>query len=538
MNVFQNINPSKMSRRDFIKASGAAAAIMALPGMEGCTMAKINNVPAIDYSADMLLKNCAVIDVIRGTVLPGMSLWIRNGIIQAVEPRDLPLKNALSIDLKGKYVIPGLIDAHCHPTITSCFSLDTIDLSSHLRLQKRQFSIAAEYGITTYRDVGSFPLTLHSMKQDIDEGKAIGPRVIYCNSMLNIKGGHPDIPPTDVNPLANLVALFTGMVMANFKSHDEMRSIIEKNAKGASLIKLTMDNKSVFCRRENIPVYSDDDLDFIFKHADKSGLPVSCHVHRKWGFDRALKYPINSLEHMVSDEELSDGDIERMAKKKVSIVPTMTVGLSYLMEEAYDEIPAPVRNDFIINELKIRKEYLENDAWNHCEQVIHRKNMAALADYRRLGLDNLWRKKKFLVNPELYFGMIHHGTKNLKKMKDAGITIGTGIDAGMPLSYFGGLYRELEFFSRAGFTGAEIARCATMESAKILGMADRIGSIEKGKYADLAVLGTNPLADVRAYRSPEIVMKGGTFIYSRSMLEFMRDRPVSTSSPGRFQRGY
>jgi imidazolonepropionase-like amidohydrolase len=517
MEIFDN-SIRKMTRRDFVRASGAAAAMAALGGLPGCTSVTIKNAPAIDYTKDMIFKNCRAIDVISGKVTQGANILVSKGVIRAVTPDSMTSLKASVIDAGGRYVIPGLIDAHCHPTITSCFAMETSDMGRHMDLQKRQFTIGPEYGITTYRDTGSFPITLHGMIKDIESGKMIGPRVVYCNSILNVRGGHPDVPPSDVHPLAGLVAVFTGMVMANVKNIDELRSVIEKNARGASFIKLTMDNKSVFCRKEDIPVYTDDELDLIFRYADGHGLPVSCHVHRKWGFDRAARYPVNSLEHMVSDAYLSDADIELMVKKKISIVPTMTIGASYLMEEAYDEVPAPYRDDFIINEMKIRKEYLAGEASNHCDPVIHRKNMEALQDYKRVGFDNLWKKKKFIVNPEVYFGMIKYGTKNLMKMREAGVRIGCAIDAGMPLAYFGGLYREMEFMSRAGFRNDEILRCATINNAGIIGMADKIGTLEKGKYADLVLLDRNPLVDVTAYRSPAAVLKQGKFIYCRQTL--------------------
>jgi imidazolonepropionase-like amidohydrolase len=507
-----------ITRKDFIKLGSAAAALVALGGIEGCASASILNVPAMDYTKDILIENATVIDVARGKAIPGSRLLIRNGIIQALETRDIPAGNAMRIDARGAFIIPGLIDAHCHPTITAAFGVDSADLSRIVAFQKRQFTIGPEYGITTYRDMGSFPITLHGLIKDIDGGRLNGPRVSYCNSILNINGGHPDIPPTDAHPLANFVALFTGMVMTNFKDFEDLKKVIEKNAKGASFIKLTMDNVSAFCRTGEIPVYTDEMLDYIFNYAERTGLPVSGHNHRKWGFDRAMKYPFNSLEHIVSDAYLSDRDIEVMAKKKISIVPTMTVGLCYCMEEAYDTVPEKFRTDFIMNELKIRKNYLYTEALEHCDPVIHNKNMAELKKYKSVGYNNLWKNKIHLVNPELYFGMILYGTKNLQKLREAGINIGFGIDAGMPFAYFGGQYRELEFLSRAGFKNDEILRVATINSARILRLQDRIGTIEKSKLADLVFLTVNPLEDVRAYRSPEIVMKEGKFVFSKKAL--------------------
>jgi imidazolonepropionase-like amidohydrolase len=94
------------------------------------------------------------------------------------------------------------------------------------------------------------------------------------------------------------------------------------------------------------------------------------------------------------------------------------------------------------------------------------------------------------------------------------VLIGCGIDAGVPLCYFGGIYRELEFYSRAGFTNHEILKCATINNARILKAESDIGSIEPGKYADLVLLDRNPLTDVTAYRKPVLVLRDGKPMHS------------------------
>jgi hypothetical protein len=208
-----------------------------------------------------------------------------------------------------------------------------------------------------------------------------------------------------------------------------------------------------------------------------------------------------------------------MAKRNIAIVPTMTVGQSFLMEEAFDEIPERYRTPEIIKELQVRKKYFENEAANHCDPLLHRQNLSALKYYKTIGYDNLWKKKKFLVNPEVFFNMIGNGYASLKKMNQAGILIGCGIDAGMPFCYFGGNYREYEILQRVGFSNIEILRCATINNAKILVLADKTGSLETGKYADMVVLDKNPLEDIRVLRNPQMVFKQGDLMFSAGNLQ-------------------
>jgi imidazolonepropionase-like amidohydrolase len=363
--------------------------------------------------------------------------------------------------------------------------------------------------------MGAFPTLLRMFIKDIEKGNMPGPRVVYCNSMLNVMGSHPEIPPSDVNIFARPAALFIGMIMNNFRSTDEMKRCLEENARGASFIKLTLDNQTIFCKaNKSIPVYTEEQLDIIFSFAEKKGLPVAAHHQFKFGFDRAMQYPFHSLEHIVTDAVLSDNDILTMAKRNVALVPTMTVGQSFLMEEAFDMLPEAYRTPEIAEELKTRRQYFEKETARHCDPVLHKQNLAALKDYKTIGIDRLWEKKKFLVNPHVFFNMIRNGSENLRKMNQAGILIGCGIDAGMPFCYFGGNYREYEILRRAGFTNLEVLRCATINNAKILRLDDRIGSLDSGKYADMIVLDKNPLEDIKALRNPRLVFKQGDLMFA------------------------
>jgi len=72
-----------------------------------------------------------------------------------------------------------------------------------------------------------------------------------------------------------------------------------------------------------------------------------------------MEYPFHSIEHIVTDMVLSDDDVIKMAKRNVAIIPTMTVGQSFLMEEAFDGIPEQYQTPEITEELRVRKEYFK-----------------------------------------------------------------------------------------------------------------------------------------------------------------------------------
>ncbi len=513
-NQFKNLN-----RRDFLKYSLLAAGAATLPGMAGCATPG-KNVPKLDYSKTFFLTNCNVIDVVTGNITKNASVTINNGKISSINTEETDkAPDAVVINMDNKYLTPGLIDAHCHSTVSPVFGMSLLDLLKHSKQQKQNYISSVESGVTTLRDMGSFPGMLDYFMNGIEDDSFPGPRVIYCNSMLNLKGSHPEVPPSDVNVFAVPASWFIGMVMNNFDDSNEMQKCLRKNAEGASFIKLTMDNKSVFCKQnDNIPVYTDDQLRLIFKFADDKQLPVAVHHHFKFGFDRALNYPIHSLEHIVSDTVLSDEDILKMKDKNVSIVPTATVGQSFLMEEAFDVVPKEYRTDFIDNELKVRNNYFKDEAHKHCNPYLHQTNMNMLKYYKTIGWNKLWSKKKFLVNPHLYYGMVKYGSENLKKMRDAGIQIGCGIDAGMPFCYFGGMYREFEIYARLGFSNLEILQSATINNARILQIEDLTGTLAAGKSADIVAYETNPLEDITALRTPSLVFREGKMMFSGNNL--------------------
>jgi len=503
-----------MNRRLFIKGSLATFALAAVPDISIANAPPLKSLPSIDYSKEIILKNCNIIDMVKSGFIEKGSIKFANGKIVALGASPMDETNAEVIDLGGAYVTPGLIDAHCHTTASPVFGTSLWQIPKILREGLRQYTLCIESGITTVRDPGAFAPMLHDNIKKIEKGELIGPRVVYCNSILNLNGSHPDIKATDISMFADLVKPLIGMIPANFETMDDLKEALEENARGASFIKLTVDNKSVFCRSGNIPVYSDDHLREIFNYAEKHNLPVACHHHRKWGFDRITRYPIHSLEHMIGDAYLSDHEIKNLVRQKIAIVPTLTVAQSFLLDEAYaDGVPKKFRTDFIMNEVAVRKNYIKNEAPNHFDADILQSTVDEIKYYKTLGWDHLIENKKYLVNPDLYFGIMLYAPKNLQRMRDAGVLIGCGIDAGMPYTFFGGQYREYEILSRLGFKNEEILRCATINNARILRMEDRIGSLAAGKLADIAVYSKNPLKKIEALRRPMMVFKEGKLLH-------------------------
>lgn len=510
-----------MTRRQLMKTAATSAFFLGMPNITGCSSLPKYQPTGASEGKALYLTNVNIVDVVHGEIHHDQTIIIRNGLIEIISNQAPSAReDDMIIDLKNSFIIPGLIDAHCHATLPGESAISPLDVLTIMNQQKRNHIQQIKQGVTTIRDMGAMPKLLHDHIKQIEKGELIGPRVVYCNSFTNIYGGHPDIDPSKISIFSPLVMAFAGDTNLWFKDINDLEEKMRKNsASGASFIKLTMDKKSVLCGKGEIPAYTDEHLRFIFDFAQKNNLATAGHIHTKFGFDRALQYGIGSVEHSIGDAVLMERDINEMAKKNIPIVPTMIVAQMLSAPEVYDELPTKYRNDFIDREMTIRREYINSSLEDYIETSIHENNIAHLKECRKYGCANFYRKGKFMANPDIYFNILLVGPRNLMAMKEAGIVIGCGTDSGVPFSYHGTLWREMEMLCRIGFSNLESLQCATINNAKIIGMADKIGTVDKGKYADLTVLKENPLENIKTCRIPQVVIKGGK-IYDVSKISF------------------
>jgi len=507
-----------LSRRDFLKASAAMTAMAALPDLTGCASIPDRNLPKLNYRERLIITGADILDVQTGRLIKGKNIEICGSRINLLPPvGQRNLKGAEVIKADGFTVIPGLIDAHCHSTVPSAGSFNIMSMSSYMIQLKRNYVQQIEAGVTTIRDMGALPKYLSKFKRMIKEGDLNGPRLVYCNAMTNVKDSHPDIDPSDISIFAKPTQLITGNQSAWFENSKELKIFLEENFEDKPhFIKLTMDDLSVMCGKDKIPVYTNEHLKIIFDFAEKHELPISAHIHRKYGFDRGLSSGISAMEHTIGDARISDAEIKAMAKKNIATVPTLVVGQAFSAEEAYSTLPTEFSNDYIRNELEIRKKFNNSDLSRYIEKDIHSESMKSLTYFKKYGCENLFKNKIMNPKPDLYFGILKYAPDNVMRMKAAGIRIGCGTDAGVPFCYHGTLWREIEALTRIGFTSAEAIRAATLENAAIVGLKDQTGSIETGKLADLVLLKGNPVKDLKSLRNPSMVIKEGRVVFTRN----------------------
>jgi imidazolonepropionase-like amidohydrolase len=196
-----------------------------------------------------------------------------------------------------------------------------------------------------------------------------------------------------------------------------------------------------------------------------------------------LRAGADYIAHSVRDRDVNDEFIRLMKKRNVFYCPTLTRELSMFV---YVETPLFFRDPFFLKEAD-RVEMAKMEDSQHQAAV-------------RLDKNGIWFKDHMDV-----------AMRNLKKLSDAGVTIVMGTDTGGGPGRFHGYFEhlELEYEVKAGLTPMQALVSATGGAAKVLNMANQLGTLEKGKLADFVVLGANPLDDIKNTRNIDSVWVAG-----------------------------
>ena len=245
------------------------------------------------------------------------------------------------------------------------------------------------------------------------------------------------------------------------------------------MVKMWIDDN--FGRGKKLPIELSS---AIIAEAKQHGLHTAAHIVNLEDARQVVNAGVWALAHSIRDQEIDQVLIDQMKRRGVFQIPTLTRELSTFI---YTESPEFLNDPFL-------KRSTSPDV------------IAAVKSDRYIsGIRNSRDYSK-------YHGLLDMAKKNLKREFDAGVKICFGTDTGPPgrfLGYFEQL--ELELMAEAGLTPMQVIEAATKTSAEFLGARD-LGTLEKGKWADLIVLSKDPLADIRNTRSIEAVYIAGNAI--------------------------
>ncbi len=395
---------------------------------------------------EYVLTGATLIDGNGGQPIANAAVHVKGErIAWAGSAADLPpaAQNVEQIDVSGKWLMPGLIDAHihiCYNGSESVFALlekhrDELVLEA-VDICKRTLS----HGVTTIRDVGGEQFIEMSLRNAINRGFIDGPRMKLSGRVISMTGGH-----------AHFIA-------READGPDEMRKAAREQIKaGADLVKLMATGGTATPGQDiHASQLTVAEISAVTEVAHMMGRKVAAHCHGTGGIRNCMLGGVDTIEHgTYLDEETADMMVENGA----ALVLTLGAGNPDL--ESYPLSPVQQAD------AERRKPMIE----------------AGIKQIR--------------------------GTIALARSK--GIFLGIGTDAGgNPLAPHNfSMARELELLVDNDLTALEAISIGTRNNAEILDMGADIGTVEAGKYADLLVLNSDPLVDIRNLRDIYAVAKGG-----------------------------
>ncbi len=434
----------------------------------------------------VVLQGATLFDGTGADEIENSVVVIRDSEIMCVgteESCSIPV-GAKVIDLSGRYIMPGLIDAHVHFFQTAFFDSrpDALDLRNtypfsevaayQKRHPQRYYDAYLCSGVTGVYDVGGFTWSI-----DLQRSAERNPNAPH------LAAAGPLITPATLD----LFNLPSDKVLVNLDSEQTGRTTVQYlSALGSTGIKIW----GLQPEEEDFM----DKLKAVKDEIEKYNNKMIVHATTLDQAKAALEMGAELLVHSVSDQEV-DEEFVRLAKSEGTIyTPTLTVSSGYTM--AYRAAAGIA--DFPI------------DDPNGCVDTRTKerlKKASQFEDHPRFSKSFVERLRSFDPKTDR---LSDTDLNNLKKVYEAGIPIAVGTDAGNPGTLHGvSIYDELEAMQQAGIPAEDLIVMATQNGAKAMEREQDFGTIETGKLANLIVLEEDPSEDIANIRSIERVMLNG-----------------------------
>ncbi|MEF3081741.1 amidohydrolase family protein [Luteimonas sp. SMYT11W] len=415
----------------------------------------------------IVIDNARVFDGARD--LGEVSLVIRDGLIELIAEagaNDLP-EGAERIDHRGRFVIPGLVNDHAHVGNTRGTEHgDRFYTQDQVSADLRQFQA---YGITTVASLGMNGSAFGEIRAAINADPMLGAQLYGAGGGV----GTPDGAP----PAANM-GLSDDPVTRPADAEGARAAVRAQAESGVDLIKLWVDDLGGKSPQMTPEVYK-----AAIEEAHRHDLLVAAHIHDLVPAADLVASGVDIIAHGIRDQAIGAPLIDAMKAAGTGYIATLQIDeANYIYAEQADWLDTP---------------FLRN---------------ALPASVRAQWSDAAWREKK-LADPatQTHRDALAVNLANLSTLREAGVRIGFGTDAGALPHRVPGFaeHRELELMvDQAGFSPEQALVVATSAAAQLLRFDDR-GLLQPGKRADFIVLSADPLADIRNTRSIEAVWQAG-----------------------------
>ena len=422
--------------------------------------------PALNASADVLIENVTLIDGTGAAPLAGASVLVKGDRIDVISP--VPLKHEPGVEVvdgTGKFLMPGLIDSHIHigaNTITEQKMKE-----QHIDGVRALHSFLYR-GVTSVLDSGNVPDYIFGMRDEERSDKFVSPRLFATGTNVNVaggRGGGPIRPQGSPNSPIRLVG--------DWSKDGPLFERYLKTRK-PDVQKMQIDRHGVFT--PPAPYMSIDQMKRIVRMANENGVRTMIHAASEQDFNDALEAGVDEFAHMIR-YPASDALLKRLATKRIPI-STTTVVFAFIELLAYTP------------------EFLDEPVW---KASVDPDVIAYQKTVERPGFIQSGQAANFKATR-------HYIWQNAKKVHDMGGVLTAGTDRGWGQT----LHMELELLHReAGIPLLDLTRIATLNGAIYLGQEKDLGSIQRGKFADLLLLDADPTKDVKNFGAIAAVYKGG-----------------------------
>jgi imidazolonepropionase-like amidohydrolase len=434
------------------------------------------------WPAAMVLKNVTLIDGTGTAPVHAAALVIDGGRVSWAGPltRLQAPAGAQSIDLSGKYVIPGLIDAHVHLGLVHGL---TQDVHFYTRdLVQQQLGVYAAYGITSVLVLGTDPDLVFEIRAGQRRGPAASTRIFTAGQGLVYKGSYGG------------VAGLNGRVAT---AADARAAVDAQVAKGVDVIKFWVDDEFGSLPARMPPEVSQAIIDETHRHQ----LRAIAHVFYLEDARTLVQQGVDALAHDVRDKPVDQAFIDAMkAHQTWQLAETLSREASF----TYSTLPF-LQDPFFTRAL-------------------------APATVATLSSSKYSQERAAAPNFARYPAVLQTALQNTRREAAAGVALGMGTDSG-PSGRFPGYFAhwELELMVKAGLTPLQALTAATGNNARFLGARD-LGTLQPGRWADLVVLDRDPVADIRNTRSIHSVYIAGQSV--PTIWTLCVDRPPSACETG------
>jgi enamidase len=424
--------------------------------------------------ADLILLGATILT--GDSVQPsGDAIALAGDRIRAIGPSDeirrLAGPTTQIVDLAGRSVIPGLIDAHVHLLIAPSTIVDESSLRNYERVAlPKVLTGFISHGITTVRSTADPLPYITRLRDRLDQGELMGPRLVVTGPTPSSPGGHPATTVCRNNPFCRQ------STVRELENEDQARKVVRELAlANVNAVKVTIDN-SIASVRE-VPLLSDAVLAALVEDTHRSGRLIIAHVLTDAATtERLAKIGFDEFVHMPVISTPSDGSslAALLAERKIAVTTTLSIWDAYKDTNGGERLVWGVPYN----------------------PGLRRSFEAALATTRVLSDAGV----------RLVIGTDWVEDSDFARQGDVRLNDERLLPGARTL-------HEIELLrNRVGLSPAAVLTAATRNAAEALGIIDSVGTISPGKMADLVILEGDLLQDFSALRRTVAVLKGGRVV--------------------------